>query len=200
MTSLAVLSEHALFREGVAALLQRDGFKVSSHASLSELVAKSNSHPPDSVVVDLDHYEREDTAMLVRALHRDLPNAQIIAIGAALRHGAAGTTPPFVETPIADATMLARAATGSPTKQKLSTDLSRQLRRWARVTPRGRDVLRWLALGIENRAIGHELGIGERAVKAHVSALLRLFDVENRTQLALLADHAGLRPLRRRRG
>jgi DNA-binding NarL/FixJ family response regulator len=199
MTSLAVLSEHALFREGVAALLQRDGFKVSAHASLSDLVAKADSHPPDSVVVDLDHYEREDTSTLVRALHRDLPNAQIIAVGAALRHGAAGSTPPVIETPIADATMLARVATGS-TKQKLSTDLSRQLRRWARVTPRGRDVLRWLALGIENRAIGHELGIGERAVKAHVSALLRLFDVENRTQLALLADHAGLRPVRRRRG
>jgi DNA-binding NarL/FixJ family response regulator len=199
MTSLAVLSEHALFREGVAALLQRDGFKVSSHASVSDLVAKANSHPPDSVVVDLDHYERDDTATLLRVLQRDLPHAQIIAVGAPLRHGAAGTIPPLVETPIADAAVLARAANGGM-KQRLSTDLSRQLRRWARVTPRGRDVLRWLALGIENRAIGHELGIGERAVKAHVSALLRLFDVENRTQLALLADHAGLRPVRRRRG
>src|SRR5262249_26031268 len=162
-TSLAVLSEHALFREGVVALLQRDGFKVSAHATLGELV-KANSCP-ETVVVDLDHYDREDTMTLIRNLQRDLPNAQIIAVGAALRHGAAGTTPPHIETPIADATILARAANGTA-KSRLSTDLVRQLRRWARVTPRGRDVLRWLALGIENRAIGHELGIGERAVKA----------------------------------
>jgi DNA-binding NarL/FixJ family response regulator len=67
----------------------------------------------------------------------------------------------------------------------------------AGVTERQREVLSWLAIGLDNTAIGKKLHIGERAVKAHVSTLLELFDLDNRTQLALLADRAGIRPPRR---
>jgi DNA-binding NarL/FixJ family response regulator len=58
--------------------------------------------------------------------------------------------------------------------------------------------MRWLAMGLDNAAIGEKLRIGERAVKAHISSLLALFSLTNRTQLALLADRAGLRPLAKR--
>jgi DNA-binding NarL/FixJ family response regulator len=72
--------------------------------------------------------------------------------------------------------------------------LVRQRRLWARITPRQREVMRWLAVGLDNRAIAQRLHIGERAVKAHVSALLEELGVDNRTQLALLAHDAGVRP------
>jgi DNA-binding NarL/FixJ family response regulator len=65
------------------------------------------------------------------------------------------------------------------------------------VTPRQREVMRCMAVGADNQAIASRLRIGERAVKAHVSALLRHFGLNNRAQLALLADHAGLRPAAR---
>ena len=44
-----------------------------------------------------------------------------------------------------------------------------------------------------NRTIARGLGVGERAIKAHVSALLALFGLDNRTELALVASDAGLR-------
>ena len=71
-------------------------------------------------------------------------------------------------------------------------------RHWSRITDRQREVMRWLAIGLDNAAIGQKLRIGERAVKAHVSSLLGLFGLANRTQLALMADRAGLRPPNRR--
>jgi DNA-binding NarL/FixJ family response regulator len=77
-----------------------------------------------------------------------------------------------------------------------SAEVLRQHRLWAAVTPRQRDVLRWLATGIDNQAIARKLRIGERSVKAHLSMLLENFGVSNRTQLALIANHAGLRPPR----
>ncbi|MBN1210924.1 MAG: response regulator transcription factor [Myxococcaceae bacterium] len=62
------------------------------------------------------------------------------------------------------------------------------------MTPRQRDVLGHLSTGSDNLKIAAHLGISERAVKAHVSALLSLFNAENRTELAVLACRAGMRP------
>jgi len=61
------------------------------------------------------------------------------------------------------------------------------------MTPRQCSVMRLLAIGRDNRTIARQLGVGERAIKAHVSALLSLFGLDNRTELALLASDAGLR-------
>jgi len=43
------------------------------------------------------------------------------------------------------------------------------------------------------RAEGHERATSERAVKAHVTALFDLFKADSRTELAVIACHAGLR-------
>jgi len=49
-------------------------------------------------------------------------------------------------------------------------------------------VLGLVVAGYESKAIGHELGIGEQAVKEHVSALLQKFKVRNRAGLAEAAS------------
>src|SRR3712207_7722132 len=51
-----------------------------------------------------------------------------------------------------------------------------------RSTPRQRDVLGYLSVGSDNLKIAAHLGISERAVKAHISALLSRFGAENRTR------------------
>jgi DNA-binding NarL/FixJ family response regulator len=55
-------------------------------------------------------------------------------------------------------------------------------------------VLGLLGCGVENSKIAASLGISERAIKAHVSALLEKFHADNRTELALIACRAGLPP------
>lgn len=56
---------------------------------------------------------------------------------------------------------------------------------------RQRQVLGALQQGLTNRSIGDQLGISERAIKAHVQELMRRLNVSNRTQLvAKLAGFA----------
>ncbi|MGI5215408.1 response regulator transcription factor [Plantactinospora sp. CA-290183] len=54
---------------------------------------------------------------------------------------------------------------------------------------REREILRLVATGASNAAIGRSLYLSEATVKQYVSRLMRRFERENRTQLALLATH-----------
>ncbi len=55
----------------------------------------------------------------------------------------------------------------------------------AALTARHKDVLELLAAGKSNKEIGLALGIAEKTVKAHVTAIFRSLNVVNRTQAAL---------------
>jgi len=46
--------------------------------------------------------------------------------------------------------------------------------------------------GLSNRAVATRLGIGEHAVAAHISAILRRLGLRNRVQLAVWAVKQGL--------
>ena len=56
-----------------------------------------------------------------------------------------------------------------------------------RLTDRQSQILGLVAEGLENKEIGHRLGLSEQAVKDHVSALLRRLEVRNRAALAEVA-------------
>jgi len=55
------------------------------------------------------------------------------------------------------------------------------------ITPREREVLERVVNGMTNKAIAEEMGIGEQAVKAHISRLFLKFRVESRAGLAVAA-------------
>jgi DNA-binding NarL/FixJ family response regulator len=192
--TIAILSDQTLFRTGLKALLQAHGFtQVADYASAQDLRGHV-ANPPDVLLVDLDH-EQEDTLTLVRSLRGALLETQIVVIGTPLRQGAAdGAFDAEVETPKGDIHAVLRATLSLPRMHHASVEARRQHRLWEKITPRQRDVMRWLASGADNQTIGRRLRIGERAVKAHVSMLLEAFDCRNRTQLALLAARAGVRP------
>ena len=60
------------------------------------------------------------------------------------------------------------------------------------LTPRQRDVLGLIATGKRNAEIGEVLEISPRTVQIHVSTILKLLGVGNRTEAALLARKHGL--------
>jgi DNA-binding NarL/FixJ family response regulator len=64
----------------------------------------------------------------------------------------------------------------------------------AALTPRERQVLRFVVAGADNLKIAAHLAIRERTVKAHVSNLFRKFNCENRVQLAMRASRLGIQP------
>ena len=59
------------------------------------------------------------------------------------------------------------------------------------LTAREMDVLRLVARGLSNRAIGRELGISDRTVQGHLANLFGKLGVATRTEAALLAVKMG---------
>jgi DNA-binding NarL/FixJ family response regulator len=62
------------------------------------------------------------------------------------------------------------------------------------LTPREREVLGLLGLGMTNRQISRRLVISEKTTKHHVGSVLRKLGVPDRTQAALVAVRAGVTP------
>ena len=60
------------------------------------------------------------------------------------------------------------------------------------LTARQLDVLRLLAGGASNKVICRELGLAERTVKSHITAILRALKVTSRTQAAIAAAKLGV--------
>ena len=187
--TVAVLSEHTLCRHGTADTLRRAGLQVDEYASSTQLVS-GNSH--EAIVLDLDH-TRHDTPTLVATVVG--LGTRVIALGALPRLAMAPPDVAPIVTPDVDLDALCDAARGQRTRP--SRELARLRAAWSELTARLHDVMRLLASGQGNRAIGQAMGIGERTVKGYITKLMAAFDVDSRTGLALLAERAGLRPGRR---
>lgn len=146
---------------------------------------------------------------VVKSIRRDAPSTQVLVLSGVrqaeiaqlcLESGAAG----FLDKQSADARTLAhavrdvaagqrivpfpafgQAAPASPTSPRVSERL-RDL------SPRELEVFRMVVLGHDSLKMAAMLGITERTIKAHLSALYRKLSVDNRTQLALLGVRLGL--------
>lgn len=62
------------------------------------------------------------------------------------------------------------------------------------LTPRSREALQLLVTGLSNRDIGAHMGIGERAVKLHLSAAFQALGVASRTEALVAARRLHLLP------
>ena len=60
------------------------------------------------------------------------------------------------------------------------------------LSPREVDVLRLLAIGRSNRAIGHELNVAENTIKWHIKNIFDKLGVKNRTEAVILVKDRGL--------
>lgn len=75
---------------------------------------------------------------------------------------------------------------------RLSEQHEADLRLYAELTDREREVLKFLAQGKRNKEIGDELFIAEKTVKNHVSNILWKLECNDRTQAALFASRVKL--------
>jgi len=197
-----VVDDHRMVREGLRSFLevQDDLEVVGEAADGAEAVARAEELVPDVVLLDLRMPGTDGVAALREMTARGIPSRVLVitsftepaAVLPAVRAGAAGYVYKDVDPPALAAAI--RSVHLGHTL--LHPDVARLLAEGRRgtppLTPREREVLAEIGRGRSNREIARSLGLAEKTVKAHVSAILGKLGVQDRTQAALYAVRAGL--------
>ncbi|HEY8328692.1 MAG TPA: response regulator transcription factor [Rhodanobacter sp.] len=206
MTSLLIADDHPLFRAALrlAASENLPGCVVREAANLPGVLDALAAEPDtDLVLLDL-HMPGSLGLSGLAALRGQHPGVAVLVVSAhdeprivrrVLDHGAAGFIPKSASPAEIGAAIrsvldcgswlpsgLADAVAALPA-DPTDTDLASRL---ARLTEQQSRVLALLAEGLLNKQIADRLGIQERTVKAHVTAIFEKLRVRNRTQAGML--------------
>ncbi len=203
---LLLIDDHALFREGVAALVEQRMPGVALHLAGDLNAARSvlAAHPDCRLaLLDLglpDSHGLDGIARL-RELAPALPIVVLSAddrpetVLGALDRGAAGFIPKSADS-AAFAGALREVLDGRvhlPRQALLGADASEGDDGEALgLSPRQVDVLRLLVEGRSNKMIMRELDLSESTVKTHLQAIFRRLGVSSRTQAVVAAARLGL--------
>jgi two-component system, NarL family, response regulator LiaR len=145
-----------------------------------------------------------DGITAIGILRRELPETEVIALTSvledssvigAVRAGAMGYLLKDTESDELRRAIKAAAAGQVQLSPQAAARLMREVRAPESpetLTERETEVLRLLARGRSNKEIAHDLTIGEKTVKTHVSNILSKLGVPSRTQAALYAVRIGL--------
>ncbi|MCK1984993.1 MULTISPECIES: response regulator transcription factor [Peribacillus] len=220
-TSIIIIDDHQLFREGVKRILDfESSFDVVAEGDDgSEAMDLVETHKPDVVIMDINMPNMngvEATKMLVNRY----PETKVIILSIhddenyvqhALKTGASGYLLKEMDADALIDAVRVVAEGGSYLHPKVTHNLVKEYRRLAAeegadrdsvhtieirrplhlLTRRECEVLQLLADGKSNRAIGETLYISEKTVKNHVSNILQKMNVNDRTQAVVLAIKNG---------
>lgn len=201
MIRVLVVDDHAVVRSGLVQLFgQADGIEVVGEASDgSEALARYAESPADVVLMDLQ-MAGMDGVTATRELIATDPEAQVLVLTSfsdterilgALDAGALGYVLKDAEPDELIDAVRAVARGESPLHPRAARLLLTARRSGSRaeaLTPREREVLALVREGLANKQIARRLGISERTVKAHLTAIYAAIGVQDRTQAALWAE------------
>jgi two-component system, NarL family, response regulator LiaR len=202
---ILVVDDHSVVRQGLKMFLGLDpDLEVVGEAvDGADGVQKAKELKPDVVLMDL-LMPVMDGITAIGILRRDLPETEVIALTSvledssvigAVRAGAMGYLLKDTESDELRRAIKAAAAGQVQLSPKAAARLMREVRAPESpetLTERETEVLRLLARGRSNKEIAHDLTIGEKTVKTHVSNVLSKLGVPSRTQAALYAVRIGL--------
>jgi DNA-binding NarL/FixJ family response regulator len=197
-----VADDHPLFRASLVMAAGRvcKGAEIVEAGTLDlALEAARNSGNFQLVLLDLRMPGAEGCSG-VALLHAELPSTPILVVsaadpaqtvGAVQRFGAVGFIGKDRDLDEIEAA-ISRALAGERFEAPLDADLDTVASSVATLTPTQLRVLLGVLAGRLNKQIAHDLGISEATVKAHMTAIMRKLDVQNRTQAVLAARALGL--------
>lgn len=194
-----IADDHALFREGLRALLETAGVEVVAEAADgSQALALARDTRPDIALVDVQ-MPGPGIGPLVDALREQVPATRIAVLTMHTaddladdleRRGVLGWFGKSLGHRPLVAGLLA-VAEGTPVRMNpRSVDPIRA--RTAGLTPREAQVLRLVARGLSNKEVADQLYLSEATVKRHLSTLYRKLGASNRVDALSRAIATGI--------
>jgi len=208
---LLIVDDHAILREGLAAMLRQVGpdTEVLQASDSAEGLHLAETHADlDAVFLDLEMPGSGGMSAIPEFGQRR-PELPVIVLSSsedprdvrrALALGALGYIPKS-SPPRALLSALQLVLSGNiyvpplmlgPAAAAPRSGGGDAARPSASLTERQLEVLRLLGRGLSNKEIGRDLGLSEKTVKAHVTAIFKMLNVVNRTQAANAAREADL--------
>lgn len=210
MISLLIADDHPLFRSALTGALRDQIGEVGIQEShdLESTLGQLKANPDvDLLLLDLNMPGAGDLYGLIR-IRSDFPDVPIAVISGSgeakvvanvIEAGALGFIPKTCE-PSVYAQAISAILEGD---LWLPEGMAEQLesmpapnidmpRRVAELTPQQYKVLCYLHEGLLNKQIAFELSISEATVKAHITAIFRKLQINNRTQAVLVVSDLNL--------
>jgi two-component system, NarL family, nitrate/nitrite response regulator NarL len=209
---LLVIDDHPLVLKGITAALQTLGqdTRVLSARDGEEGMSLADENPDlDLVLLDLALPGGTSGYGLISRLHERMPSLPVIVVSAldepenirlAINAGAMGFVPKsagsnvlidalkdVLEGNISVPESAQHGSAGEADALRSPPDASQ-------LTPRQLEVLTGVCHGKTNKEVATDLGLSEKTIKAHVTAIFKVLGVVNRTQAALIARRFGMMP------
>src|SRR5580658_136535 len=195
------VDDHALIREGIARLLERetDMKLVAEAANGREAVAQFREHQPDITLMDLQMAEMSGLDAII-AIRREFVSARVIVLttypgdAQALKALKAGAQAYLLKTTLnKELRETIRAVWAG--RKSLSPEISYQLAEHATddsLTATEIRVLRLIASGNANKEIAAELSVSDETIKGQVSRILSKLGAKDRTHAVVIGLQRGI--------
>jgi DNA-binding NarL/FixJ family response regulator len=195
-----LVDDHLVVREGVAAILARQGMKIVADAAdgASALIAY-RAHKPDVTLMDLRLPDMSG-ADVIRELKRDYPEARFVVLTTfytthdSMRAFSAGASAYLLK----DCSGVELVSTVRAVRDGavfMPVDVRERLdgaRRQIDLSAREREVVRLLADGRANKEIAASLGISRETVKTYIERMRAKVEAPDRAALVAKAIKLGL--------
>lgn len=202
-----VVDDHALLRDGLAAMLanEPDMRMLGEAVDGEEAVARFVELRPDVVLMDLQLPRMDGVEATQRIRHLD-PEAKIIVLTTysgdvrAVRALQAGASAYLLKDTLRrDLMQTLRDVHGGrrhPVPVAVAEDIAAHVADES-LSPREVEVLDHVASGLSNRLIGESLAISEQTVKGHMKSILDKLQARDRTHAVTVALRRGIISLER---
>jgi FixJ family two-component response regulator len=193
-----VLDDDARVREGLTALLSSLGRRVMPFADASQYLAFKRPDAPGCLVLDLDMPGMTGLELQKELSGTDAPPIVFLTghgdIPSTVKAMKAGATE-FLSKPF-DEDDLVRAIDAAIEVDRevraKNAELNEIKKRYAKLTPRERDVLPYVVSGLLNKQTAGELGTSEITIRIHRGQIMRKMRAESLADLVRLAAKLGI--------
>lgn len=192
-----VVDDDVSVRESLEAMVRSVGWQPETFATAHAFLSRPRPSVPSCLVLDVTLPDLNGLDLQQQLVERtEMPIIIITGFGdvpmsvRAMKAGAAEfLTKPFNDVVLLDA--IRNALDRSRDALCERSELERLRARYASLTPREREVMTLVCLGLLNKQVGGELGISEITVKAHRGRLMRKMQADSFAALVTMAARLG---------